>query len=665
MKNKEYWFAKDDPKEVIKEFGSYEEGNMVWSSNPCVQAWIRNYVAYYSCVLDPNSWDTSLVYTGEQGELIKMVIPEARSLIRQLTSIITKQKLAFKCITESSTTDSVNAIRLADAVASDIVKTQDLDQKGDYFVEQALVSGLGYLYPHWRTDLGAPYAYDPDQDMIMYQGMVKVDTKTVYDVYYDFSIEDFKDVPWVRIRTIKNRWDMIAQHPDLRDAIMAVPSIRTDRGAFRSQYYTVGEDDLIYVYDLYHKITPALTSGRMMFYSDENTIYFDGPNHYKTIPLVVLKPESVAGTGFGMPKFSELLPAQEMFDTMFSSVCTNNAAFAVQNIAAPRGANISAQDIQGMNWFSFTPMPGVEGGGMPKAIQLTQSSPETYKLIDYLDKYMERLSMINGALRGEPPAGVTSGTAIATLATNALEFINSAAKAYRYGMRECMMHCFNAMVVFAKADQWAKVTGKNNTTVFKKYSGKDLESVRDIEMTEVNPIMQTVAGRLDLAEKMLQSGLVKNTQDYIKILDGQPVNTMYENEQSSNDLIMQENEALLEGKPVVIAPTDDDAMHVYKHGMLLNNEEVRMKSDKIANIMDHILEHSNAAKNKDPFLEAMLRTGKMPQGGMPPPSSGNAGPPPPEAGGQQVPPEGSMEAQENMPAGPGAEPAKDLLAEQR
>lgn len=662
MKNKEYWFAKDDPKDVIKEFGSYEENNAIWSANPIVQSWVRNYIAYYSCVLEPAAWDTSLLFQGEQGELIKMVVPEARSLIRQLTSIITKQKLAFQAIAETATTDSVNQIRLADAVAADIVKVQQLDQKADFFVEQSLITGLGYLYPHWRTDLGAPYAYDPDQDMIMYQGMVKVDTKTVYDIYYDFSYEDFKDVPWVRIRTIKNRWDLVAQHPDLREKILALPSIRKDRGAFRAHYYSVGDDDLVYVYDLYHKPTPAMPSGRMLFYSDTNTVYFDGPNHYKTIPLVQLKPECVAGTGFGMPKFSELLPAQEMFDTMFSSVCTNNASFAVQNIAAPRGANISAQDIQGMNWFSFTPMPGVEGGGMPKAIQLTQSAPETYKLIDYLDKYMERLSMINGALRGEPPSGVTAGTAIATLASNALEFINSGAKAYRACMRETMMHCFNAMVVFAKADQWAKVVGKNSTTVFKKYTGKDLEKVRDFDMTEVNPVMQTVAGRVDLAEKMLQAGFVKSPQDYVKVLDGQPVSTMFENEQSSNDLIMQENESLLEGKPVTVAPTDDDALHIYKHGNLLNNEEVRMKSDKVQAIMEHIMAHAQAARNKDPFLEAMLRTGKMPQGGPAPSSndSGMAGPPPE---GQPVP--GDEEAQANMPSGPSAQPAKDLMAGQR
>lgn len=659
MKKQEYWFAKEDPKDVVKEFGDYEENNMIWSSNPIIQSWIRNYVSYYSCVLEPSSWDTSLSFQGDQGELIKMVVPQARSLISDLKAVITKQKLAFKAIMENGDSDTVLDARLADCVADDMVKTQKLDLKGEYAVEQALVVGLGYIYTRWRTDMGEAYAYNEDQDMIMYKGMVHVSTPTVYDVYYDYTIEDWDDVPWVRVRTLKNRWDLIAQHPDLRQEIMALPSIRKDRSAFRASYLSVGNEDLVYCYECYHRPTPALPSGRMIMYSDDRTVYFDGPNMYGTLPIEQIKFAPVAGTGFGVAAFSELLPAQEMFDTMISSVCTNNAAFAVQNIAVARGANLSVQDIEGMNFFSFTPMPGVEGGGRPVPIQLTQSAPETYKLLDYLERYMKDLSKINGALRGEPPSGVTSGTAIATLATNALEFITSGSKAYRIAMRRTIMHGFNAFATFAKEDQWVKVTGKNNTAIFKKFTGEDLKKVRDIEMTEVNPAMQTIAGRTDLAEKMLQAGFAKDAQSYCKILDGEPLREIFENEQTSNDLIQQENEALLSGGPVSVAPPDDDAMHIYKHGALLNNYEIRMKSDAIQRIMDHILEHAQAAKNKDPFLSAMLRTGKMPEGGPPEPPISQG---PPSQGGQMM---GDPEAQNNMPEGNPAEPAKDLLEGQR
>lgn len=653
-----YWFSEEDPKEVVKHFGNPDDSHTIWTTNPMVQTWIRNYIAYYSHILEPAAWDTSLTFMGEQGELIKMVVPQARSLIRQLCAIVTKQKLAFQCIAETSSEDSVNTVRLGNAVATEVVIHQNLDQKGDAMTELALVAGTGYLLTTWRTDKGQPYAIG-EENNVFYTGDVEIIPISVFDLTRDYSIENWEEVEWVRVRRKMNRWNLIAQHPDLAQEIKALPSIRQDYGIFRTQYYSASEDDLVYVYEVYHKPTPALPNGRMLFYSSVDTIYFDGDNLYGCIPIAEMKPEPVQSTGFGAPKFSELLPCQEMLDTMFSSICTNNASFAVQNIAVPRGAGISAQDIAGMNWFSYTPMPGVPGGGKPEAIQLTSSAPETFKLIDLLEGHMQQLSLINGALRGDPPAGVTAGNALATLTANALEFVNSVAKSYRQAIKTTMKHAFNAYQNFAKAEQYAKIIGKNNTTYFKKFTGEDLKSVREIDMTEVNPVMQTIAGRLDLAEKLLQGGFVKTAQDYIKVLDGEPASVMYEDEQSENDLIKSENENLLEGKPVIILATDDHALHIRKHAALLNHPDVRMKNMEVQKILDHIMEHNQQARSVDPMLTAMVRTGEMPQGAPPPPSGpGPKGPP------EMQPGSGNEEAMGQQPSMQPAEPAKDMLGRQ-
>jgi hypothetical protein len=648
----EYWFADPDSRKVVQ---SLAEGNAsgTWSTHPIIQAWVRNQVAYYSAVLEPSAWDTSLSYMGDQGELVKMVVPLARSFVRQLVSIITKQKLNFAALAQrGNENDIVKVTKLANALAAQIVNSEDVDEKFEFVAEQTFVVGAGFMMATWRTDKGRPFAVD-DSGRLIFDGEADIQTPTVWDVLYDYSVQKWEDLDWVQVRTVKNRYSLIAQFPDMAQQIAALPSIRDWRGAFRADYRYLTKDDLVYTYEVYHKPTPALPQGRMVFYSDDRTVYFDGENAYKCIPVEIAKPEVVSGTGFGYPLISNILPAQEIIDTLWSSIATNQSTFATQNVAVPRGANVSVQDILGMNFFSFTPMPGVQGGGMPVALNLTQTPAEVFKSLDLLSGVMRELTNINSALRGDPPAQVSSGTAIATLTSTAIEAINSSAKATRKCVRKTMMHAINAYRQFAKVPHLVTMAGRNNETFDRKFIGTDLDPIQQIELTETNPLMQTLSGRLEIADKLLQNGMVKDVKAYFAVLEGSPPKEMWEVEGTEEDLVRRENEALLAGEPVMVMNVDDHPYHIMMHKTLLADPKIRFDGEKVKPILDHMLAHYEESKHIDPMFAAMAQTGKMPEGGAPPPPSNN-----PQDLPELPPPPG--EALDEMAANP-AQPASDLL----
>lgn len=222
-----------------------------------------------------------------------------------------------------------------------------------------------------------------------------------------------------------------------------------------------------------------------------------------------------------------------------------------------------------------------------------------------------------------------------------------------------MMHAINAYRQFAKIEQMVRIVGKNFQSFSKNFVGKDLDPIKAIKITLQNPLTQTLSGRSDIAEKLMQGGMIKTTQDYLSIIEGAPLNQLYETELSENDLVQSENEALLEGSQVVALATDDHAVHIRKHAGLLNDPTVRLQNQRVQAILDHIEEHKNLAQQTDPFLTAMVRTGKQPEGGPPPPPGGG-GPPPPPPG--QAPGAGAQDA--GMPTGPehkSAAPAPDLV----
>lgn len=654
-----YWMQQDSD-ELASKLISYHGKFLASATNPIYDCWARNSYYYYSNVFESQGAASSLNFVGDQGELVQMRVPQARSLTRQLLTLITKQKLAF--VSEAETTDRsvVEEMRIADAVCIDTVKDQTVDVKAEKMTEHGLVLGTGYIKTTWRTDRGSPFIVGPD-GQVVFEGDNEVSIPFVSDVIFDYSVDEWDNLDWVEVRVRRNRYDLIAEFPELTTQILRLSSCKTDN--IRAMFFGMSEDDNVYVYELYHKPTPALPKGRMMFYSDPETVYLDGENLYGCIPVEQFKPEHINGVGFGFPMFSALLPAQEMFDHEMSAVATNHSAYGIHNVTAPRGAGIEVQELYGMNFVSYTPQP-VPGGGKPEPLQLMQASPEAFKFMDTLLGSMQQISNVNAALRGDIGQS-TSGVAIATLTTNALEFLNSYTRAYYKCMERTMFHCINNITRFAGPDRQVRLTGKNHQTYTKRYKGDQLKAIKSIKIQSVNPLMQTIAGRLEIAKDAIKNGYIRDMSAYAKILDGEPLSTLTEVEQSQDDLISEENQMLLDGQKVLCSSADNHPQHMMKHFTVVNSQKARQDHELYSRTMDHIMEHYGLSQSTDPMLLAMVNTGRMPEAPMgappmAPPSGGpGSGAPSPQGGGDL----GGLAGPESKSIGalPEAKPARDLV----
>lgn len=645
-----YWFANENSIEVVRQLQDEPKHN---ASSIMSATWSRNMCCYFSNVLRPENWDTGLNFGGVQGELVEMLVPMARSLTRQLVALVTKQKIAFNVLADNTKSEAIQTARLGNSLVKSTIRSQQLDVVYENMFEHSLLTGLGFLYAQWRTDKGEYYTRD-QFGVSHFKGEIEITAPSVDDVSFDPRIPDPRDWQWVKVRKIHNRWDLIAQFPNLKNELIKIPSIKEAKGKiFAFDEYSPSDDDNIYVWTAYHKKTPALPEGRMIAYCSERAILMDGDNIYGELPIYVCRAEPMPGSSYGYPYFSNLIQTQEMLDNTISSIATNNSTFGVQNIKVDRAANIDVVQILGMNFMQYTSSDG-SGKGGPEPLQLTQSAPESWKFIDVLKSYLLDLSHINSALRGDPPAGVTSGAAIATLTTTALESVASSSKAARDCLRRCMLGSVNAYKRMATVEREMDIGGYGNQAFSKSFKGSDLDGIRDIDIVEMNPIMQTMMGRKSEAESLLSKGLITNIKGYFSIIEGAPISELYENELSQEDLVKRENEALLNGEQILVVNIDDHPYHAMMHSMLLNDPKVRMSKQLNEAVLSHILWHYDEERKIDPIFAAMVRTGKIPEGGMlPPPMGGDpmALPAPSEMPG----PNGSK------PSNP-AKPAEDLLS---
>lgn len=663
-----YWLGRR-AKEVVTQLERYDNSQDTVGRNPFYAMWYRNSYAYYSTVLDADSVATSLNYRGEQGELVSMSVPEARSLVRDVITLTTKQKLNFRAILKKDGSKQTDTMRMANAFIDEKTRNGRLDTAAEHALEQAVVLGTGFLGSFWRFDRGALVGQNKHGGAI-YEGQSEILSIHPADLVMDYTIENFDDQSWVRLRFKRNRHDLIALYPELEEKIMALPGILEDASTTKQTFDLAGDRDQVYEYCLLHRASPALRYGRFICYSSADTIYYDDDNIYPTgIPVVPVIPEKVMGYGLGYPLFSSILPAQEMLDHEFSVTATNHSALGVRNIVAPQNSNLDVKALGGLNLITYK-VQDVQGGGKPDTLSFDQPHTDFYQFSERLQASMQRMTKLNNAIRGEI-SSAASGVAIATLTTNAIDFLSGYQKALYNAVEEVLYHDVAINSRMVKADRELTYDsgrgGGHMDSV--NYTGEDLKAIQGISLVAVNPMMQTMAGRIDIGDKLLDKTgadgqpLIKNIKEYFAILDGAPPERLYQNELSEDDLLVSVKEMLLQGEiPPVLAGDNIPRLAQYAFS-LLNDMEVRLEGSITPVILQFIEECKRVALMSDPFLQAIIQTGMMPQ--LPPPGMGDG------SGGGGPPPQGSEPKNENpmlkaapgdgTPALPQPKPANDLL----
>lgn len=594
------YFAANPGDQLIKELDSkVKDCGSSWLEN----IWARNRNAYESLEGDGQS---GLGSRGSQNEYLKMTVNEARRLVRDFVSLITKDRLAFSPAAEVSDATVLWDSRVAKALCEHIVNQFQLEHLADKLAESAAVNGEGYLFALWNPWIGENFSADGAGRLVK-KGDIELSFCRPEDVLFDSS-KPFTEAQWARLKRKMNKHDLAAIFPDHADRLLSL-----SRDAEDTDFMSLNDDD-ISVYYFFHRDTPACQGGRHVIYAG-NIVLVDDVNPYpeSCIPGVQMCPESLSDEpGHGFALFSLLLPLQEMLDSSYSTVATNQATFGVQSIAIPDGQDISVQDIGGLSFIRYTPNPNAMNNGMPTALQLTKTPPEVFNFIQDLRSELMNLSNINGALRGNPPSGATSGISIATLSANAIELTQSYRKSYILAMEKLMTIVVRIFHKFATVERTIQVTGKNNSFLAQQFKGDDLKNIKHVALKTSNPMAQTAAGRMTMAQDMLQAGFVKSAPQYLQVIETGNFEVLVEPELQEQTLIQSENEAMERGEQIKGLSLDAHQEHILRHKAILSNPSMRNNQQVAGLVLNHIMEHIELARNTDPYLTAIIQTGQLP-----------------------------------------------------
>lgn len=587
-------------------------------------------------------------FTGEQSELVQMPVNHYRNIGLHILNMITATRPSLNARATNTDYKSRAQTILANGLLDYYMREKQLEDYLKRAAESAVVFGEGYVRIGWNATAGEVFEKDEENGETFYEGDVEFNNLSPFDVIRDPSKED-NNHDWLIIRTYKNRFALMAKYPEMAEAIGNAPS-KDDLDHLKWPMYGNVKTDDIPVYEFFHKKNDALPEGKYTIYVSTDAVLYDGALPYREIPIYRLSASDILGTPFGYTILFDLMPVQEAINMLNSVILTNQNAFGVQNILVPKGGDIILSQLSGgLNIIEYNQL-----GAAPSALNLTQTPKEIFDMLKQMEQTIETLSGINSVTRGQPEASLRSAASLALVQAQAVQFSSSLQQSFARLNENVGTALIHILQDYAKYPRVAAVAGKSQRTYLKSFSSKDLVNINRVIVEITNPLSKTTAGRLEIANQLIQMQLVKNVDEYFTVLNTGKLDTMFEGKQAESMLVSSENEEMMDGNPVIALAIDMHQIHIDEHKVLLADPEMRKNPKLVGNVLNHIQEHLNLLRTTDPGLLAV--TGQQPLPPIAPPQAPQGGPqgaPEGPNGGSeaaaqltQTPPTGAEEAQQ-------------------
>lgn len=594
----------------------------------------RSWDAYYGFYYDSGH---EVTFGGEQGELVNLPVNHYRNIAKNILNMVTANRPAFQARATNTDYRSQEQTILANGLLDYYMREKRLERYLRKAVELAIVTSAGFIKMEWDATRGEIYDYvepekvinpitgelevgldaegNPLKPIPVHEGDVVFKNLSPYDVVFDSTKENYEDNEWVLVRTFKNKFDIAAKFPEMREEIIGL-KVKSDYLQHNKEVYSIDETVDIPVYEFFHTKTESMPNGRYILYCSEDIILMDTMMPYRSLPVYRIVPADLLGTPYGYAEIFDLLPMQDCVNSLYSTVMTNQNANGVQSVLIPRGTDVRINQLSGgMNYIEYNAQ-----AGEPKALQLTATAPEIFNFLQMIEKAMETVSGVNSVTRGNPESSLKSGTALALVQSQSLQFVSHLQQSYIQLIEDVGTGLINLLKDFAAAPRIAAITGVNNRYKLKEFTGSDLSNINRVIVDVGNALAQSTAGKVQMASELLQMGLITSPEKYLEVMNTGRLDSMTEFEMNELSLVRAENEALFNNDTQVMALfTDKHSLHIREHRGVAADPKLRLADPAlIKRVAAHIQEHIMLLQTTDPNTLALFGEQPLsPPGGTP------------------------------------------------
>lgn len=447
---------------------------------------------------------------------VNKILPRAQNRLSRLT----KSRPKFIVRPESSDIEDKDAARLAEHILTMSWEKFEIDLKYIESVSSMQQCGHSYLKVCWDTSLGDP-VIDPDTQKTDYEGDVRVDVVSAFEVFPDPLAKTLRDAAYLtqaKVRKLdyfriqypekghlvkeESAWLLSAQYENKINTMNTTTS-----GNMGSQEMKNCAIELTY----YERRSKKHPNGRMIVVAN-GVLLKDEELPIGEIPFIKLDDVLVNGKYYSDSVITHARPVQDQINRIMNKRAEWTNRLLAGKYIAPRGAGL---EDEGMNDQSaevvyYNPVPN---GSVPQAMSIPVMPAYAYTEEETLERMLDDIFGVNEISRGVLPAAGIPAIGMAFLSEQDDTRIGVVSRRLEKGIAQLMRMILLYIQKYYVNERKLKIAGQNKEYQVKYFSGADIKNNTDVYVIEGSSLPGSVTAKREQIKEYYSMGLFGNPQD--------------------------------------------------------------------------------------------------------------------------------------------------------
>lgn len=421
----------------------------------------------------------------------------------------------------------------------------------------------------------------------IYQGEIRVDVLSPFDVLLDDSAQVFEDCQYA-----------FCVHPMSPDEIFERYNVRlkanavnkypdeTLPGVFGS-LESKSEENVREVFYGYFLPGGKYPEGRfVVFTKDPSIVLYDAPWPYpfEELPLVKFPGMRVPGQLWDQSVVEHAIPLQKELNRSLSQIIEYKNLTLKPQMLAPVGSLRQRITDEPGAIFEYNPV----AGKVPESIPIPSLPSYVFEHLQDLGARLKDIFGLTEVLQGDVPPNVEAGVAIDLLQEAAVDRLAPQIMLMEKSLERCGNQLLQLAQKYYQEPRMLIINGSGAKPKVERFEDADLIKGVQVRVEAGSGLPRTRAGRQARVLQLLQLGILSPTKAY-KYLDMADFKTLQMQFEADEEQAMREHDKLMDGVAVNMNAANQAASQIM---MMMQNPQVDPETGQASSLSPEVLEQS-------------------------------------------------------------------------